>query len=248
VGLPLVDDEDGIRTITLNRPEVLNAITLDDLAAIARAVREPGPGIRALILTGAGDRAFSSGMHIATFSEATRDAGREIIEQVGACIAAIRLSPLLTVAMINGYCLGAAFEMALACDLRVAHENVRFGLPEVKLGVPSVVEASLLQHHIGLSKAKELILTGELYAASDLPRGLVNRTALPNELRTVTKALIRAIVASTPEVIAAQKSLFETWLNRGVADGIEVSKQVFGHVFELPATGEAIERYRHRPG
>ena len=243
-----VHDEHGIRTIVLNRPEVLNALTLEDLAAIQEAVEEAGDSeaIRGLVLTGAGDRAFSAGMHVDTFRDAARDAGREIIGRVGDCVGAIRLCPVPTVAMVNGYCLGAAFEIALAADVRVAVPDARFGLPEVRLGIPSVIDAALLLHHIGLSKAKEMLLTGDLYSADELPPGLVNRTAPAGALRQAADELLTALTASTPEVIAAQKSLVETWLNVGLQEGIEASKDVFGEVFAEPGTAEAIARYRRR--
>src|SRR5919199_3783047 len=157
VGLPLVEDRGDVRWITLDRPEVLNALTLEDLHTLGDAVRQVGPETRAIVLTGAGNRAFSAGMHVDTFLDASPGAGRRIIDQVGDCLGAIRLAPIATGAMINGYCLGAAFEMALACDIRVARPDARFGLPEVKLGLPSVVEAALLAHHVGLSRAREMI-------------------------------------------------------------------------------------------
>ena len=231
MGPPLVSDEQGIRTISLNRPAVLNALTLDDLRAIQDAVAGVDATVRALVLTGAGERAFSSGMHVDTFAEAAPDAGRQIIECVGACVGAIRLAPVPTVAVIRGYCLGGAFEMALACDVRVATPDARFGLPEVKLGIPSVVEAALLLHHVGLSKAKEMLLTGDIYAADDLPAGLVNRTAPADRLREATDELLAALTGPDRDVIAAQKSLVETWLNVGLQEGIETSKEVFADVF-----------------
>ena len=246
--MPLVSDEDGIRTIVLNRPEILNALTLEDLDAIREAVAEASASgaVRGLVLTGAGDRAFSAGMHVDTFRDADRASGRELIGRVGDCVGAIRLAAIPTVAMINGYCLGAAFEMALAADVRVAAPDARFGLPEVRLGIPSVIDAALLLHHIGLSKAKEMLLTGDLYTAGDLPPGLVNRTAPAGSLRSAADELLASLTASTPEVLAAQKSLVETWLNVGLQEGIEASKAVFGDVFAEPATGEAIARYRTR--
>src|SRR3954451_17858114 len=91
VGLPLVSDERGIRTITFNRPEILNALTLADLSAIRDAVAGADGAVRGLILTGAGDRAFSDGVHVDTFADATPTSGREIIERVGACAGEIRL-------------------------------------------------------------------------------------------------------------------------------------------------------------
>ena len=244
MGLPLVEDADGVRWITFNRPEVLNALTLADLAALRDAIVDTQ--IRAIVLTGTGDRAFSAGMHLDTFADLTPQSAREVIEQVGACVAAIRLAPIPTLAMINGYCLGAAFEMALACDVRVAHAEVRFGLPEVRLGIPSVVEAALLPRYLGLSKAKEMILTGGLYGIADLPFGFVNRVASPDALRQASLDLLAELTAPTREVIAAQKSLFETWLNTGLAEGIETSKDVFASVFKSPASQQAIAAYRQR--
>src|SRR4051794_30829336 len=246
MGPPLVSDEHGIRTITLNRPAILNALTLDDLSVIRDAVTGVDATVRALVLTGAGERAFSAGLHVDTFADAGPSDGRQIIERVGACVGAIRLAPVPTVAMIDGYCLGGAFEMALACDVRVATPDARFGLPEVKLGIPSVVEAALLLHHVGLSKATEMLLTGDMYTADDLPPGLVNRTAPAAELRRATEELLASLTSPTREVTAAQKALIETWLNVGLQDGIEASKTVFADVFAAPATAEAIARYRRR--
>ena len=231
MGAPRVSDERGIRAITLDRPEILNALTLDDLDVVREAVASVDDSVRAVVLTGAGDRAFSSGMHTATFDEADPAAGREIIERVGACVGTIRLAPIPTVAVIDGYCLGGAFEMALACDVRVATPDSRFGLPEVKLGIPSVVEAALLVDHVGLSKAKEMLLTGDIYAADDLPGGLVNRAAPAERLREATDELLGALTGPDPQVIAAQKSLVETWLNVGLQEGIETSKGIFADVF-----------------
>jgi len=233
VGLPQVSDERGVRTITLDRPEILNALTLEDLGVIREAAAGAAGAVRALVLTGAGDRAFCAGMHLDTFADAAPTAGREIIDQVGACVREIRLAPIPTVAVIHGYCLGAAFEMALACDVRVASPEARFGLPEVKIGIPSVIEAALLLPHVGLSKAKEMLLTGDHYGADELPPGLVNRTAPAERLREATDELLAALTSPTPEVIAAQKSLVETWLNVGLDEGIETSKAVFADVFAV---------------
>ena len=245
MGQPLINDENGIRWITLDRPEILNALYTDDLARIADAVTGIGASVKAIVLTGSGDRSFSAGMHVNTFADAGPEDGRAIISSVRDCIAAVRLAPVPTVAMINGYCIGAAFEMALACDLRVAHTGVRFGLPEVRLGIPSVVEAALLYQYVGLSKAKEIILTGDLYSVSEFAaQGLINRTVEPAQLRVATLELLGSITARTREVIAAQKGLFETWLNHGLQDGIDASVEVFADVFRAPATASAIAQYQ----
>jgi enoyl-CoA hydratase len=245
MGQPLIADENGIRWITLDRPEIRNALYADDLTSITEAVTGIGDSVKAIVLTGSGDRAFSAGMHISTFADAAPQDGRAIICTVRDCIGAIRRAPVPTVAMINGYCIGAAFEMALACDLRVAHPDVRFGLPEVRLGIPSVVEAALLHQYVGLSKAREIILTGNLYPVSDFAaQGLINRTVQPSRLRTATLELLGSVTTCTREVIAAQKGLFETWLNHGLQHSIDTSVDVFADVFRAPATAAAVAHYQ----
>ncbi|MBC3192689.1 enoyl-CoA hydratase/isomerase family protein [Pseudonocardia sp. C8] len=244
-GLPRVHDDGGVRTITLDRPEQANALRLEDADAIAAAVRDAGAETRVIVLTGAGDRAFGAGMHLDVFREAAPEDGRAIISRLAECLRAVRTAPVPTIARLNGVCIGAAFELALACDVRVAHAGVRVGLPEVKLGIPSVVDAALLPRLLG-PKAYEVILTGDLYPLPELGADrLVNRlVATPDELDAAVADLAARLAAPTPEVLAAQKGLFETWRNRGIADAVDASVDVFAEVFALPATRDAIGRYR----
>ena len=245
MGQPLITDDNGIRWITLDRPEIRNALYAEDLTRVTEAITGIGDNVRAIVLTGSGDRAFSAGMHIDTFAAAAPEDGRAIISSVRDCIGAMRRAPVPTVAMLNGYCIGAAFEMALACDLRVAHPDVRFGLPEVRLGIPSVVEAALLHQYVGLSKAKEIILTGDLYPVGEFAaQGLINRLVEPAQLRVATLELLRSVTACTRDVIAAQKGLFETWLNHGLQHSIDTSVDVFADVFRLPTTSAAVGEYQ----
>jgi enoyl-CoA hydratase len=249
-GTPIVHDDDrGRRWITFNRPAVLNALRVEDLDVVTDAVTSAGAEVTALVFTGAGDSAFSAGMHVDTFVDADPADGRAVITRVGDCVGAVRRSALLTVAMLNGYCLGAAFELALACDLRVAHPEVRFGLPEVRLGIPSVVEAALLPHYVGLSKAKEIALTGDLYSFDDLSAfGLVNRVVPRERLRDEVDDLLARVAGHSRDVLAAQKALFGRWLEVGLEQGIAESIDVFADVFARPATTAAIGRYREGLG
>ncbi|MEV1295083.1 enoyl-CoA hydratase-related protein [Pseudonocardia sp. NPDC049635] len=246
MGLPLVADEGGVRTITLDRPAQANALHLADIDAIADAVRDADDGARVIVLTGTGDRAFGAGMHLDVFTGAAPGDGREIITRLADCLATVRRSPIPTIARLNGVCVGAAFELALACDLRVAHEGVRVGLPEVKLGIPSVVDAALLPHYLGPARAHELILTGDLYPVTELP-GLVNRLVPdPDALGPAVADLAARLAGPTREVVAAQKALFETWRNHGIDESARASIDVFAEVFALPATRDAISAYRRR--
>ena len=239
---PGVRDDAGVRRITLDRPDVANALTLDDLAVIESAVTDLPEHVRAIVVSGAGRAVFSAGMHVDTFLTTPADRGRELIERVGSCVGAVRLAPVPTVAVVEGHCLGAAFELALACDIRVCSTAATFGLPEVRLGIPSVVDAALLAEYVGLGKAKEMILTGGIYPVASVP-ALANAVVEPEAVDQVIEEMLRLLTAPTPEVLAAQKTLFETWLNVGLAEGIEVSKQVFGDVFALPVTQQAIAAY-----
>src|SRR5262245_21354487 len=142
-------------------------------------------------MTGAGERAFSAGMHLDAFHDLTPEAARRLIVAVRDCLAAVRLAPFPTISMINGHCLGAAFEIALACDLRIAASHATVGLPEIQVGIPSVVDAALLQQHIGLSKAKEMILTGDLFPVAELePLGLFNAVVSADDLRAATQRML----------------------------------------------------------
>lgn len=236
---------DGIRFIRFDRPEALNALRMPDLAETARLVGDPGPDVRALVFTGTGERAFSAGMHVAEFHDLGPAGARALISDLRDLIAAVRTAPIPTAAMINGYCLGGAFELALACDLRISVDSAEFGLPEVKVGIPSVIDAALLQQHVGLSLAKELILTGDLYPAAVLERrGLLNRVVPRERLAAETAELLARVSRHSPTALASQKRLFEVWQNTSLRDGIEASVDEFATVFAAPETAEAIRRYR----
>jgi enoyl-CoA hydratase/carnithine racemase len=242
---PLVEDAGGVRRITFNRPDVLNALTLDDLAVVEGALRQLPGDVRAVVLAGAGGRAFSAGMHVDTFVDASPSDGADIIGAVARAVGAVRLARVATVAVIDGHCLGAAFEMALSCDVRVCSTRATVGLPEVRLGIPSVVEAALLVQHVGIGKAKEMILTGAVYPIDTVPT-LANVLVDPAELPAAVDGMLHSLTAPTAAVIAAQKSLFDTWLDTGLTEGIEISQRVFAEVFALPVTQEAIASYRSR--
>lgn len=249
--MPAVESRaDGdVLFVTFSRPARLNALTVADLAEITALVTHPPGHIRALVFTGAGSRSFSAGMHVDTFADLRPASAGHVIGQVRDCLAAVRTTPLPTAAMINGYCLGAAFELALACDLRVATDDARFGLPEVKVGIPSVADAALLPAYVGLGRAKEIILTGDLYPAADLDRwGLLNRVVPRADLAAETLRLLSRITRHTRTVLASQKRLFEVWQNTSLSEGIRVSTEEFARVFEVPETLQQVHRYRSSMG
>lgn len=231
MGAPVVTDDAGMRRIVFDRPEAANALRLDDLAATAEAVRGIGDDVRAVVFTGAGDRAFSAGMHLDEFRGLTAVSARHLITQVADLLRAVRRCPVPTLAVLNGACAGAAFELALTCDVRIARTGARVGLPEVKVGVPSVVDAALLPAFVGLARAREMILTGDLYEVEELGAAFANRIVAADRLHAETAAMLARLTAPDRRVLAAQKELFDVWLEHGISASVAISVDAFSELF-----------------
>ena len=248
---PAVDlrEDGGIWWITFNRPEASNAFTLADLDRLFQIFEEAGDRPQAAVLTGAGRKSFSAGMHLKAFSELTPERAREFIVKNRKVLAAVRTAPFPTISAINGHCLGTGLGLALVSDIRIAVPHATFGLPEIKVGVPSVCDIALLQQHIGLSKAKEVILTGDSYPVEQLlPYGFLNAVVPADELMAETKRMLGRLVRHTRTVVAAQKKLFETWQNTTLTAGIDMSVEVFASVFASPDTYEQIANHQRTIG
>ncbi len=149
---------------------------------------------------------------------------KAFIGQLAGIMQAIRRSPVVTVAAVSGYCLGGAFELALACDLRVVTTTAAFGLPEIKVGVPSVIDAAPLPGFVGLNKAREMILTGDTYRLDQLPPdSIANVITEPGLLAGATASLLERTAMHTRTVTAAQRRLFSLWLNNPLDAAVEVA-------------------------
>lgn len=237
------DRQDGILNITFNRPGKLNAILPDGVQAICAELADLD-GIRAVVFRGSGDRAFSTGMDVASFESFDPVGARAFIQTAGDLLAAVRTAEVVTISVIDGFCLGVGFELALACDLRVATPESKFGLPEIKVAIPSVLDAALTQQYVGLSLAKEIILTGDVYPLAALePHGVFNAVVERDELEATTQRFLDRTTRHSPVAIATQKRLFETWQNTGLAEGVEISKDEFAGVFEHDETIEHFDRF-----
>ncbi len=241
----LVDSDDKVLRITLNRPEKLNAITPDDIAALHDAVADTRD-LRAIVFSGSGGRAFNAGMHVDSFGAMNAETAETFISGVRDLMRAVRTCPAVTICAIDGYCLGFGFELSLACDLRIATTRSSFGLPEIKVGVPSVIDAALLQQYVGLSLAKEMILTGDIYPVDALrSTGICNAVVEPDELVVATDRMIRRVTGHTDVVVASQKRLLEIWQNTSLVDGIDLSVKEFAAVLADPETHAHLARRTH---
>jgi enoyl-CoA hydratase len=234
-----VEKKAGCAWVTLDRPP-LNLI-VPELIAELRAAFETlarDEGVRAAVVTGAG-RAFTAGMQVQVLRDLGPATAKALIASLHEAIHAVHDAPFPTVAMVNGPCLGAGFELAMACDLRVAAAGSQLGLPEVKVGAPSVIEAALLPALVGPGRAAEMLLTGDSVSAEQaLAWGLVNRVAPAAELESVTAVLVGKILACAPTAIRLQKELIVRWRNTDLASAIRLGINAFAQNY---ASGEGRE-------
>jgi enoyl-CoA hydratase len=234
-----VEHRQGCAWVTLDRPP-LNLI-VPELIAELRAVFEAlvrDPDVRAAVVTGAG-RAFTAGMQVQVLRDLTPATAKALITSLHEAIHTVHDAPFPTVAMINGPCLGAGFELAMACDLRTAAAGAPMGLPEVKVGAPSVIEAALLPALVGPGRAAEMLLTGESVAAEQaLAWGLVNRVVPADELEAVTTGLVEKILACAPPAIRLQKELMVRWRNTDLASAVRFGINAFAQNY---ASGDGRE-------
>jgi len=230
--------------VTLDRPP-LNLFTPELIAAVRGTfdtLASEG-GVGAAVLTGAG-RAFTAGMQVQVLRDLTPASAKTLITSLHEAIHAVHEAPFPTIAMVNGPCLGAGFELAMACDIRTAAAGARLGLPEVKVGVPSVIEAALLPGLVGPGRAAEILLTGEpVDAAQALEWGLVNRVAPADKLEAVTEELAQRILACAPSAIRLQKELIVRWRNADLSSAIRFGINAFAQSYATDEPREAARAF-----
>jgi enoyl-CoA hydratase len=230
----------------------LNTALMEEIAAKTAEVAAD-PALRLAVLTGAGTRAFVGGADIAEIAGLEHNTARRFITLVHCCCAAFRHLPVPVIARIDGYALGAGLEMAAACDLRVASENSAFGMPEVVVGIPSVVEAALLPRLLGGGRARRLLLTGEtIDAATALAWGLVDIVAPSDKLDDAVERLARPILAAGRHAVRLQKRLILDWeelpAEMAIARGVDAFVAAFDSDEPARMAGATLARMRARRG
>src|SRR5438552_1160522 len=220
--------------LVIDNASKLNALNRELMVEIVEAVKalEGEPALRLVIVTGAGERAFVGGADINELAILDPDSAREFITLVHRCCDGFHRLPVPVIARIDGYALGAGLELAAACDLRVASERAQFGMPEVRVGIPSVVEAALLPQLIGYGRARRLLLTGEMIGAAEaLAWGLVDAVAPPAQLDGAVERFAAAILAGGKQAIRLQKALIRDWqelpTGAAVARGIDAFTEAY---------------------
>ena len=203
-----------VATITVSNPAKLNVLDTTLMRALTAALREVGgnAALRAVVLAGEGTRAFIGGADINEMSALTPATGRALITTLHEVCAAVRACPVPVIARMRGYTLGAGLEIAAACDLRIATVGAKFGMPEVRIGIPSVIEAALLPQLIGWGRTRRLLLTGEtIGAAKALDWGLVEEVVAEDALDGAIGLVLADILSCGPRAIRLQKRLMQKW-------------------------------------
>ena len=228
----------GIARITLNRPEALNNINRDMLEKIDNVLEKIGADdtVHAVIITGAGDRAFSAGADIGFLSKASALEVRDLARLAVSVYSRIETLGKVVVAAINGYALGGGLELAEACTLRIAVTAAQLGHPEVRIGaVAGWGGITRLPRLIGKGRAAELLLTGKMISAEEaLSLGLVNRVTEPDNLTAEAECLVHEICSQAPLAVRM------TWeaVHRGLDMSIDESARLGADYFGLVATTE----------
>jgi enoyl-CoA hydratase len=227
--------ENGILTITINQPKKLNALSkgvFDDLDAAVKEVYS-NDEITGVIITGAGDKAFVAGADISEFSGLTKADGKRLAARGQDVFNAIECSPKPFIAAVNGFALGGGCELAMACHMRVANENARFGQPEVNLGlIPGYGGTQRLIQLIGKGKAMELLMTADMIKSDEALRlGLVNHVVASEELLGKCAEILQKIATKAPLAIAKVIECGNAYFTDGV-NGLEFEIDKFGECCE----------------
>lgn len=200
--------------------------------------------VRAMILIGSGDQAFSAGVDLHQMKDLNPVDAESFITELHAPARKLLTMSIPAIAAIKGPCLGGALELILACDIRIATGDAIFGLPEVQVGIPSVIEASLLPPTIGLGRARRMLLTGEtVNAAEALAIGLVDRVVSSDQLMDAAQETANTFLGMSRDVVASQKDIVAKWLELGEEDSAAFTIREFSRIFATPAPHEGMSAF-----
>lgn len=228
-------DRDGdVAVVTLNRPEVLNAWHSAMRAEIAEAMRSlNGEGaVRAIVMTGAGDRAFSAGQDLNETKTFDAERGVAWVDEWRRMYTAIRALDKPLIAALNGVAAGSAFQVALLADIRIGHSGVRMGQPEINSGIASTLGPWLMREMLGLSRTIELTLSGRMMDAEECHRiGLIHRLVAKNEVMSAAMETARMLAAKPPIAMRLNKRWFrettEAGFNLALDTGARVQREAY---------------------
>jgi enoyl-CoA hydratase len=231
--------------VTVNRPEARNALDKGAWEALSRAFRDfdGDVGVRAIVVTGAGEKAFVAGADLNALK--ARGAAETFLGETPGIVLGIEATGKPTIAMINGFCLGGGLELAMACDIRVASEDARLGQTEINVGIlPGAGGTQRLSRLVGLGRAKEMVFTGKIISAQEAKEiGLVNQVFAKGRLREETFKLAEGIAEKSPLVIKAAKLVVNKGFDADLLSGLKLETLAQSFVFGTRDHLEGIEAF-----
>ena len=240
------EEEGQISILTINRPKALNALNsqvLDELDKTLDSIDTSK--IRALILTGAGEKSFVAGADISEMSTLSKKLGEEFSKKGNDVFRKIETFPIPVIAAVNGFALGGGCEISMSCDIRICSDNAIFGQPEVGLGItPGFGGTQRLARLVGMGMAKQMIFTAQNIKAEEALRiGLVNAIYPQNELLNEAKKLALAIAKNGENAVKNSKKAINEGMQVDIDKGIEIEEKLFGDCFERPEQIEGMKNF-----
>jgi enoyl-CoA hydratase/carnithine racemase len=229
-----------VATVTIDNQRWLNCLASPSIVSLTQAFRKLAEDtvLRAVVLTGAGDKAFIGGADLNELGGACADSVRLFITRLHQACLAIRECPVPVIGRVNGFCLGAGLEVAASCDMRVSSDNAVYGMPEVHMGLPSVIEAALLPGLIGWGKTREILITGETFGAEPaLAMGFVQKVVPAADLDSAVDHWLGLIGRATPKAVRNQKALMNRWERVSVEEGVYAGIDAISEAY---TTGEPL--------
>lgn len=245
----LITHTDEIVTLTINNPSRANVLSKQTIRELTHAFDEIAQDetVRAVILTGAGERVFVGGADIRELRELTAITARIFIRELHTLIDTIRRLEKPVIAAVNGVCLGAGLELVVGCDSIIAADTALFGMPEIEIGIPSVVEAALLVNLLGALRTKEFLLTGDRWDAARAERyGLVNAVVPAQDVLPQAHALCRRMIRHSPTALALQKDLINQWMTTDLETAIAYGINALGIAFTTGDPQEAMSAFQEK--
>jgi len=242
-----VTREGAVAVVTVSRPEALNALntqTNEDLLAVVRELSADG-SVRAVVLTGAGDKSFVAGADIAEMKDFSAEQGRVFGALGQAVMSGIEAAPQPWIAAVNGFALGGGCELALACDIRIAAENAKFGQPEINLGItPGFGGTQRLPRAVGDGWAKYLVLSGRHVRADEALRiGLVQVVVAKSELMTQAMKLAEELAGKSPLAMRYCKAAVQAASNSDITTGQGIERDLFALAFASEDQSEGMSAF-----
>ncbi len=239
----------GVATLQLRNAKSLNILGANAMLDLTAALSAIGadPAVRVLVFRGTGEKAFIGGADIHEMSALSPDQARAFISQLKDLCEALRTLGVPVIARISGWCLGAGLEVAAACDLRLSSLDARYGMPEVHVGIPSVIHAALLPRLIGASRAAWMLMTGDpIDARTALDWGLVHALHDSANLDQAVDALAGKLLRLGPAALRQQKRLMASWQELPLREAIEASVFEFGQAFLTGEPKHYMDQFKNR--